>query len=124
MATVVCVLVDTLEVSSTPTLAEVMAASVVSGSISEIEPTNVVLPTPNPPEITILTGCSDSSLDGLLRPSEVSNAMEHPFEKRLVRAFGRALVDVHQALLAHVGDEDAGHAERDPEVGRHLGHRD
>ena len=43
-------------VSSTPSLTLVIAASVVSGAISEIEPTKVVLPTPNPPATTILTG--------------------------------------------------------------------
>jgi hypothetical protein len=32
-----------------------MTASVVSGLISETAPTNVVLPTPNPPATTILT---------------------------------------------------------------------
>ena len=38
-----------------PTLAVVMAASVVSGGMSERVPTMVVLPTPNPPAITIFT---------------------------------------------------------------------
>ena len=33
-----------------------MAASVVSGTISETAPTKVVLPTPKPPAMTILTG--------------------------------------------------------------------
>lgn len=40
--------------SSTPTLASVITASVVSGMISETEPTKVVLPTPKPPATTIL----------------------------------------------------------------------
>jgi len=44
--------------SSRPALTAVTAASVVSGVISEIAPTNVVLPTPNPPATTILTGRS------------------------------------------------------------------
>jgi len=53
IATVVVVLPGTCRVSSTPTPAEVMIASVVSGVISETEPTKVVLPTPKPPAITI-----------------------------------------------------------------------
>ena len=56
IATVVVVLPRTGSVSSTPTLAAVSTASVVSGTISETEPTKVVLPTPKPPAITILTG--------------------------------------------------------------------
>jgi hypothetical protein len=39
--------------SSTPSLADVMMASVVNGVISETEPTSVVFPTPKPPAITI-----------------------------------------------------------------------
>src|SRR3954468_6304936 len=42
--------------SSTPTEAVVISASVVSGAISEIAPTVVVLPTPKPPATMILTG--------------------------------------------------------------------
>ena len=56
MATVVVVLPWIWLVSSTPRLAVVMAASVVSGMISETAPTKVVLPTPKPPAMTILTG--------------------------------------------------------------------
>ena len=41
--------------SSTLSLAAVITASVVSGVISDTEPTNVVLPTPKPPATTILT---------------------------------------------------------------------
>src|ERR1041384_5840130 len=53
MATVVVTLPGTADRSSTPTEAWVMTDSVVSGVISETEPTNVVLPTPNPPATTI-----------------------------------------------------------------------
>ena len=55
MATVVVVLSGTCDRSSTPALAAVMTASVVSGVISETDPTKVVLPTPKPPATTILT---------------------------------------------------------------------
>src|SRR6478735_9146022 len=56
IATVVVVLrSDTPPASSTPTECSVIAASVLSGSTSEIEPMNVVLPTAKPPATTILT---------------------------------------------------------------------
>ncbi len=41
-----------------PSDASVMTASVVSGMISDTEPTNVVLPTPNPPATTIFVEVS------------------------------------------------------------------
>src|SRR5919198_626796 len=56
IATVVVVLPRTPDRSSIPSDSAVITASVVSGVISETEPTNVVLPTPKPPAITILTG--------------------------------------------------------------------
>ena len=57
IATVVDVLpVLVPPVSSIPSATLVMAASVVSGAISEIEPTNVVFPTAKPPATMILTG--------------------------------------------------------------------
>src|ERR1700734_2360516 len=55
IATVVVDLSGTCDRSSTSVLATVMTASVVSGVISDTEPTKVVLPTPNPPATTILT---------------------------------------------------------------------
>src|ERR671910_498273 len=55
MATVVVVLPWMWRVSSMPVDALVIAASVRSGSISEIAPTKVVLPTPKPPAMTNLT---------------------------------------------------------------------
>ena len=55
MATVVVFLSGVCDRSSTPSLAEVMTASVVSGVISDTEPTKVVLPTPKPPATTIFT---------------------------------------------------------------------
>jgi hypothetical protein len=53
MATVVVVLFGVFAKSSTPALASVITASVVRGTISETDPTKVVLPTPNPPATTI-----------------------------------------------------------------------
>src|SRR5687768_14477208 len=54
MATVVVVLPVEWVASSIPMLAEVIAASVRRGSISDTAPTNVVLPTPKPPATTSL----------------------------------------------------------------------
>ena len=74
MATVVVVLSGVCVRSSTPSLAVVMTASVVSGVISETEPTNVVLPTPKPPATTIFTeviAASAASGGGGLRACEV-----------------------------------------------------
>src|ERR671916_485966 len=56
IAMVVVVLAEAGPGSSTPTDSMVISASVVSGEISEIAPTVVVLPTPNPPATMILTG--------------------------------------------------------------------
>jgi hypothetical protein len=55
IATVVVDLAGTCDKSSISVLAIVITASVVSGVISDTEPTNVVLPTPNPPATTIFT---------------------------------------------------------------------
>src|SRR4051812_30448515 len=55
MATVVVVF-RPVRGPSISTEAAVMSASVVSGTISEMAPTVVVLPTPNPPKMMIFTG--------------------------------------------------------------------
>ena len=50
MATVVLPFSGTRLASSWPRLAAVITASVVTGGISEMAPTRVVLPAPNPPQ--------------------------------------------------------------------------
>src|SRR5690242_19469413 len=55
-ATVVRVFSGTFSLMSTRAAAEVISAAVVSGLSSEMAPTAVVLPTPNPPAMTIFTG--------------------------------------------------------------------
>src|SRR6266496_4135627 len=55
-ATVVVVLSGTSPVRSISAATDVIAASVVSGRISDIADTAVVLPTPKPPAMTIFTG--------------------------------------------------------------------
>ena len=73
IATVVVVLVDTAPALSTPTEYWVIGASVVSGVISLIESTKVVLPAANPPATTTLSGVipAGAGADGLVdrRPS-------------------------------------------------------
>src|SRR5690349_9348815 len=71
MATVVVVLLVLGPGSSMPNAAAVISASVVSGAISEIAPTVVVLPTPNPPAIMILTGI------GAVDSRERAKSMHH-----------------------------------------------
>src|SRR5579875_2486425 len=125
MATVVVLLSGTCERSSTSVDATVISASVVSGVISDTEPTNVVLPAPNPPATTIFTEvmaagapCGWATLD----PTE---STKHPFEQLEVRTPLRIfpLVNAHQPVRAHVRDENPGHAERQPQYRGHLGHR-
>src|ERR671925_1622388 len=118
IATVVVVLPAMWLVSFTPTLAVVMAASVVSGMISETAPTNVVLPTPKPPAMTILTGVGarDSA------PGEADlycpESIQHPLEKCEVWAVADTggPVHGHQALFGHVTDQDTSDAERQVEA--------
>src|SRR5580698_3445587 len=86
MATVVVFLSGVCERSSTPSLAEVMTASVVSGVISETDPTNVVLPTPKPPATTIFTEViAVSALSGGAT-LELAKSTEHPFQQVHIRA--------------------------------------
>src|SRR5580698_5158306 len=102
MATVVVVLSGTFDRSSMPSLAAVMTASVVSGLISETAPTNVVLPTPNPPATTIFTEVVGPAASGA--GLEVAKSKEHPFQKCEVRlAFrGARLVHRDQTGFGHV----------------------
>src|ERR1700756_4662077 len=79
-ATVVVVFCASSDASSTPTDRSVIAASVTSGSISEIAPMNVVLPTPNPPLITILTaeGGPESVMSARSeRPYKIPDPLDH-----------------------------------------------
>src|SRR5919201_5980885 len=108
----------------------VMVSSVVSGLISLTEPTMVVLPTPKPPTITILTAacvvCGRwSSVRGPGTVSELLKSMHHRFEEGTVG--GHGLPDDRGACLdqfgrQQVGDQHGDHAERQTEVGRDLGH--
>src|SRR5262249_6326383 len=122
--------------SSRPTAAAVISASVVSGAISEIAPTVVVLPTPKPPAMMIFTGI------GARGPSEGTAAWPvaaasgrysgdrtestHHSQDAVGVMSGHDVhrVDVEIAGGAQVADEYAGHAEVQPQAGGDLGHRD
>src|SRR5215831_7389719 len=80
IATVVVVLSGTWDRSSTPALAAVITASVVSGVISETDPTKVVLPTPKPPATTIFTDVI-AAAGSSGRRSELAKSTELPFEQ-------------------------------------------
>src|ERR1700742_4015344 len=124
MATVVVVLSPVWVRSSMPAEALVMTASVRSGLISETAPTNVVLPTPNPPATTIFALVVDRAAP----PLELAKSTEHPFEQCHVwlstgGLVAAGLMDGDKSGLRQVGYEDPGDAERDREQRRHLGDR-
>src|SRR5262245_54349736 len=82
-ATVVRVFSGVCPVRSTSAATSVIAASVVSTSISEMAPTAVVFPTPKPPAITIFTGMGCIGRGCACRPSEGSSvelvqSTDHP----------------------------------------------
>src|ERR1700736_1471908 len=76
IATVVVVFSCTALESSTRPARTVMAASVSSGSISEMAPTKVVLPTPKPPAMTNLTAVTWRDLGAL----EGTDSLDHSGE--------------------------------------------
>src|SRR3712207_5860131 len=122
IATVVVSLPGTLEASSTPSLADVITASVVSGSISETDPTSVVLPTPKPPATTIFAevislGCAPAR-------SKPAKSTQHPFQQvhpLRESGLGSGAVQCQQPVVDHVRDQHRSHAQRKPGVGRELG---
>src|SRR4029453_10990235 len=121
MATVVVSLPGTLDASSTPAPADVMTASVVSGSISETAPTSVVLPTPKPPATTIFAegislGCAPAR-------SELAKSTQHPFQQihALREPFlGSGTVQRQQPVGDQVGHQDSSDAQRESQMGRDL----
>src|SRR4051794_8651514 len=119
-ATVVVVLDGTWPVWSTEAATEVIAASVVSGLISEMEATAVVLPTPKPPAMTILTGAGGRA-PGSVNGFESTN---DPFDHaEVVRVVVPRPPDDDVPQFGQVGDEHAGDADVEAEHGGHLGDR-
>src|SRR3954464_3765946 len=118
-ATVVVVLPGTWPVRSTEAATEVIAASVVSGLISEMDDTAVVLPTPKPPAMTILTGAGGRAA-GSVNGFESTN---DPFDHAEVVRVARRPPDDDVALLGEVGHQHPGDADVQAEHGGHLGDR-
>src|SRR3982751_5959025 len=109
IATVVVTFPGTWRVSSTPSPADVMIASVVSGVISETEPTSVVLPTPKPPAMTIFADVTRPDV-GRCAMSEPAKSTQHPFQQfrayRVGLVFQRGgLVHRDKAVRGHVRDD-------------------
>src|SRR6201997_2566077 len=104
-----------------------MTASVVSGVISDTEPTKVVLPTPKPPETTIFTEViADPSPPPCgPAPLDLTESTKHPFEQiKVGAALGvAALGNADKAICPHVRAQDPCHAERHPQHRRDLGDR-
>src|ERR1700744_5283908 len=100
MATVVVDLSGTCDRSSTSVLATVMTASVVSGVISDNEPTNVVLHTTNPPYNTIVTDLMAVAAALGCATLDLTESTKHPFEQVYVRTALRiiALMDADEAV--------------------------
>src|ERR1700735_4356354 len=125
MTTVVVFLSCVCERSSTPALAEVMTASVVSGVISDTDPTKVVLPTPKPPAPTILTDDMAAGSPAVPRTGlELAKSTEHPFEQVEIWAAMCMVQLVHsdQPFHRHISDQDSGYAQGHPEHSRDLRH--
>src|ERR1700743_3439592 len=127
MATVVVFLSGTCDRSSACVDPPVTTASVVSGVISDTEPTKVVLPTPKPPATTIFTEViADASPPPCGRATlDLTESTKHPFEQvKVGSAFGVVtLVNADQAVGAHVRDQNPRHAEWHPQHRRDLGDR-
>src|ERR1700761_8088627 len=125
MATVVVLLSGTWDRSSTSVLATVIMASVVSGVISETEPTKVVLPTPNPPATTIFTEVMAEAAPCGAPTLDLTESTKHPFEQIEIRpALGiLPLVDAYQAIGSHIRDENPSHAKRQPQDCGDFRHR-
>src|SRR6185369_15276212 len=107
-ATVVVVLDGTCPVLSVAAATDVIAASVVSGLISEMDDTAVVLPTPKPPAMTILTGAG-GRVPGSVNGFESTN---DPFDHaEVVRVVVARPPDDDVAQLGEVGHQHPGHAD-------------
>ena len=85
-----------------------MSASVISGSISEIAPTKVVLPTPKPPLMTIFTR---DRRRRCRRRSERPDTVPDPLDQ-CDGQLAELVLDPQVPLGDQVGDEHPGHAER------------
>src|SRR5262245_15670468 len=118
IATVVPVLPATAPTLSTPRPSTVISASVRNGSISEIAPTNVVLPTAKPPATTIFIATGTERPRGIApkpdccRRSESADSIKQPLEQRdiVCRVLSTDIdghrVRGHQVSYEHTRDTD------------------
>src|SRR5512145_2534491 len=118
MATVGVAFVGTAARSSTPSDSLVTRASVRRGTISETEPTRVVVPTPKPPAMTIFV---DAALRGALVGAK---STEGPFDELdplvLRRTLGDGGLHPDQALLHQVAEQDTDDPDRHVRQRGHL----
>src|SRR2546430_643518 len=126
MATVVPVFCIPGMATSMPRLSTVISASVRSGSISEIEPMNVVLPTAKPPATTIFIDTGMAAGRRCAVRSKSAESIEQPLEecdiRRRVGRSGRA----HQqrARRLEIADEHPDDADGKRHASGELGDRD
>src|SRR5688572_10030957 len=122
-ATVVVTFDGTCPVRSISALTEVMAASVLRGGVSEMEPTAVVFPTPKPPAMTILTGVGGRRRAGS-RSADRFESTDDPLDHVQVRVLGEiGPLDGDVAGGDQVGDEHSRHADVQTQPGGDLGDR-
>src|SRR6185437_6707556 len=117
MATVVVVLSVVLPGTSIPAAASVISASVVSGMISEIAPTAVVLPTPKPPATTIFTGIGGLGRGAVAvdASGERTKSIDHSQDGfRVMGGVHIGRVYVEMTGRAQVADKDLGNAQVQP----------
>src|SRR5882762_6449918 len=102
---------------STPTEASVTIASVRSGMISETAPTNVVLPAPNPPAMTIF-------VEAVASASECFKATQRPSYEFVALITGRLLGQrsMHPKVTGQdqITDQHARNTDREVQPGRNL----
>src|SRR4030081_2906262 len=120
-ATVVVVFRSTPERSSTPTDAAVITSSVRSGATSLTEPTMVVLPTPKPPAMMILTALAVKIRRGSEFPDAIKDRLKYVF----VGDFGhrRRRAEEHMTLLDEITEQDLHHRKWQVDPCRDLGNR-
>jgi hypothetical protein len=95
-------------------LASVSTASVVNGTISETEPTNVVLPAPKPPATTIFADVAVGERRVVFDLSKSTESTQHPFHQHEMRrdvVVGECAVNTDQAQFSHVTQDDLGNTQ-------------
>src|SRR3954451_18435562 len=129
MATVVARFCSIPARSSTPRPATVRGSSVRSGAISLTDPTMVVLPTPKPPAMRILTvsGAVGAPAVSVASGSEPAKAFPHFLQQVQVRGAGRDgtwRMRGDEARLQQIAEHDHDHADREVEQRGQLRHGD